>query len=345
MTALQKYLFSNESSATDKQFAAKRRIVAWMVQAQECALADVAKALDISIPTATKLMSELVDEGAAVDLGKVETAGGRRPNLFGVRGEGVNLLGVEIKQQETVLIITDLAGNIVAQETLKIPAAQAPQAIADFLTPHCIAAGIAVPCRVNPAEGRTFGMFDDDETPFGERMAAMLKIPTKIDTIARAACGAERRDALYIEKAPHRVAENMLYINIDNEIIAAVVIGGRLYMGHSGFAGDIASGTIIEGDLQNILKAARRDDPAAVAQIEAAANRAGREIAALAGVFNPELVVVGGELAQADDYLMLPLQASIHRNMAKIIYRDMRVRTARVTQNAAAIGATLLTIQ
>lgn len=410
MKAVEKYLFSNaarervpdtpNSAAQsvkfgDRDFEAKRRIVTCLVQARECAIADVAKALDISIPTVTKLINELIDEGAVADLGKVETTGGRRPNLFGVVGDGLCLLGVEIRPNATELIISDLHGNIIRSKTLNIPAAKAPEAIADlvrrtnkdgikthtpansanknaapashspFLTPNSIkAVGIAIPCRVNSATGHTFGMFDKEEKSFRTRMQELLGLPLVVESAVRAACAAERHAAIYVTKTPGEVADNMLYISLDNTVAAAAVIGGAPYTGHSGFAPDIVGGALIEdaasagtlnrtsndtgsgtdtsiSEIDKLIAAARRDAPAAVAAIEAAAERAGRDIAQLAQAFNPELVVVGGALAAADDYLMLPLQATVHRHMSKILYRETRFCTAHVTCHAAALGAIL----
>ena len=49
-----------------------------------CSIADLSKALDISIPTTTKLLAELVESGFIAEMGKVGTSGGRRPNTFGL---------------------------------------------------------------------------------------------------------------------------------------------------------------------------------------------------------------------------------------------------------------------
>ncbi|MBR2962125.1 MAG: MarR family transcriptional regulator, partial [Alistipes sp.] len=62
----------------------KRSIIAYMAVNGESTLAELTKELRISIPTITKLVQELVDEGIVTDLGKVETPGGRRPNVFGL---------------------------------------------------------------------------------------------------------------------------------------------------------------------------------------------------------------------------------------------------------------------
>lgn len=62
----------------------KRSIIAYMAVHGECTLAELARELHISIPTVTKLVEELVREKIINDRGKIETSGGRRPNVFGL---------------------------------------------------------------------------------------------------------------------------------------------------------------------------------------------------------------------------------------------------------------------
>ena len=40
--------------------------------------------MDLSIPTVTKLVAELQDDGYILDFGKQETNGGRKPNIYGL---------------------------------------------------------------------------------------------------------------------------------------------------------------------------------------------------------------------------------------------------------------------
>ena len=67
-----------------KNILIKKNIIAYMALNGESTLADLARELHVSVPTITKLVGELVEENIVVDNGKIETAGGRRPNIFGL---------------------------------------------------------------------------------------------------------------------------------------------------------------------------------------------------------------------------------------------------------------------
>ena len=108
--------FNNQ--ATDKGLShknniIKRNIIAYMVTNGEVTLAELTKELKISIPTMTKLVQELVDEDIVSDLGKVETSGGRRPNVYGLTCSTLYFAGVHVGRDRMTCVITDMQNNMV----------------------------------------------------------------------------------------------------------------------------------------------------------------------------------------------------------------------------------------
>ena len=74
---------SNKTSGTEyKNALLKKNILVHLAGNCEVTIADLAKELNISVPTATKLLQDLKDDGYLEDNGKIETAGGRRPNVL-----------------------------------------------------------------------------------------------------------------------------------------------------------------------------------------------------------------------------------------------------------------------
>ena len=97
MTSLTEFFNKHEDDAlkgiTHKNSIIKRNIIAHMAVNGECTLSELTKELHISVPTITKLVQELVDENIVTDLGKVETPGGRRPNIFGLANSAIYFAG------------------------------------------------------------------------------------------------------------------------------------------------------------------------------------------------------------------------------------------------------------
>jgi predicted NBD/HSP70 family sugar kinase/DNA-binding CsgD family transcriptional regulator len=319
MSGIDKYLLKNGQGAKGKDIDAKRRVVAQMATGDQ-PIADIAKALDISIPTVTKLITDLTTEGIAEDLGKVETAGGRRPNIFGLTDVNVHFVGAEIADNKVVMVVTDLRGNIVASETKQ---GNTLEILERFARAHnAVAAGVCVAGRVNPFAGQSESLDKQD-------IESRLGIPACMDNTTRARCRTEL----------HADAGDMLYADLGHTLTAAIASGGAIYYGHSGLGGELHNTPLIESGIEKIIADARRDDPRAIEQIERAAEKAGRDIASMLSLLNPETVVVGGPLACAGDYLMLPLQAAIHKHTPRALYRDTRFRLAAGNEYTAATGA------
>ena len=113
----------------------------------------------------------------------------------------------------------------------------------------------------------------------------------------------------------------------DNEIICSCGKKGCLETEVSGIAIEDKMRHMIEKGVNTILKkqydeqrtvhiddiinAAMNDDNLSIELIEEAGEKVGKAIAFLINTFNPETVIVGGNLAAAGDYLMLPLKSAV----------------------------------
>lgn len=106
---------------------------------------------------------------------------------------------------------------------------------------------------------------------------------------------------------------------------AGIVVAGRLILGHDGGAGDMHFLTLLDGvesqeglaatarrlwssavapSAVGVFEAARAGDLTASAVLRELADRLARVIATLASLLNPELVVIGGAVAESADQLV-----------------------------------------
>ena len=100
---------------THKNNSIKRSIIAYMAVNGESTLSELTKELHISVPTITKLVQELIEDNIVNDLGKVETPGGRRPNVFGLANSAIYFAGVNVARDNMTYVITDLQNNIIKE--------------------------------------------------------------------------------------------------------------------------------------------------------------------------------------------------------------------------------------
>ena len=84
-----------------------------------------------------------------------------------------------------------------------------------------------------------------------------------------------------------------------------------------------------------VFAAARRGDPAAIAVVDEVTARIGRVIALLHTLLNPELVVIGGAVAQAGDVLLQPLR----RVVGELVPVPPRIANSALGDRVVVTGA------
>ena len=94
--------------------------------------------------------------------------------------------------------------------------------------------------------------------------------------------------------------------------------------------------------IDDIIAAAKNDDNLSIELIEEAGEKVGKAVAFLINTFNPETVIVGGNLAAAGDYLMLPLKSATNKYSLNLVYKDTKFRLSKMSENAGAWGVAML---
>ena len=94
--------------------------------------------------------------------------------------------------------------------------------------------------------------------------------------------------------------------------------------------------------LEDIINAANEEDMLAIELIEEIGNTLGKHIAGLINLYNPELVVIGGAMAAAGDYLLLPLRSAIKKYSLNLVSKDSTIRVSRLGERLGVLGASML---
>lgn len=94
--------------------------------------------------------------------------------------------------------------------------------------------------------------------------------------------------------------------------------------------------------LADIIEAICAEDPLCLELLEEIAVKLGRYLSALLNLLNPELVVIGGTLAAAGEFLLAPLRNSARKNTLSLIYHDSEIVLSDLKERSGVIGACTL---
>ena len=74
----------------------KKHIITYLIYNENSTITDLAKDMDLSIPTVTKVVDEMYEQGYIDEYGKLETSGGRHPILYGLNTDSAYFVGVDV---------------------------------------------------------------------------------------------------------------------------------------------------------------------------------------------------------------------------------------------------------
>lgn len=126
------------------------------------------------------------------------------------------------------------------------------------------------------------------------------------------------------------------------------------YVGVNGFLEDARAG--LRGDpawaerldeltVDEVIHAAQAGNPVCQTVLQNAGRYLGIGIANLFNLFNPELVILGGDLVNAGPLLMEPVQQSVRQRSIPIVSQSARIIVGELGANAVAVGGAALVVQ
>lgn len=227
---------------------------------------------------------------------------------------------------------------------------------------------IGVPAPIDSVEGRVGA---DGILPgwsgvdVGAEMRTLLGAPVLVENTANlAAIGELKLGAL-------QGVETGVYLKISYGVGAGLIIGGELFRGSTGTAGEIGHVTIDERGqacrcgnrgcletyvgsraildalsrthgsltLRDVVTRASRGDAVCRRVIEDCGRYLGLALANLVNLINPEVVVLGGQLSRVAELVLGPMRAALDRCAIPSAAASVELRTAALDSNADIIGA------
>ncbi|WP_108719294.1 ROK family transcriptional regulator [Miniimonas sp. S16] len=227
---------------------------------------------------------------------------------------------------------------------------------------------IAVPAPVDSATGMisvrgVLRGWDDEH--IAHVMAKRLGKPVFVENDANLGALAE------LTLGAGRGYSDMLYVRASHGIGAGVIVSGQLHRGYAGTAGEIGHvrvdpagaicrcgsrgclDTVVGADallapllvshgnltLRDVLSRSAEGDPGCTRVIADAGETIGTVLAATCQSLNPQLIVVGGELAEAGETLLDPMRRELSRSMLPNLIAPLQVVPAALGRHAEVKGA------
>ncbi|OZI07965.1 ROK family transcriptional regulator [Siphonobacter sp. BAB-5385] len=247
----------SETRTTHKSIDPKRSILSYFANVGNAIIPELSKELAISIPKVTSTVNELIQEGLIQDYGKIDSTGGRKPNLYGVVADSAFFIGVDVKHTHINIGLLDLQKNLLkvtenlpytldnTTESLDTLCELITGFIAGLTIPKTkiLGIGINLSGRINYATGYSYSFFFFEERPLSEIIEKKVGYRVFLENDSRAMAYGEFCNGI-VEKE-----KNVFFLNLDFGIGVGILIDGQLYYGKSGYAGELGHVPIFDNEV------------------------------------------------------------------------------------------------
>jgi predicted NBD/HSP70 family sugar kinase len=369
----------------------RRRVINALSERGLASRAELARVTGLSRSTVSSIVGDLQEIGLVVEREGTSPGGDRggRPGVLLAldRAAGV-AIAVDFGHRRLRVAAFDLAHTALAERTTEVdidrPADDAMDAAVRLVDEVLAEAGVERDQVIGVGMGLPGPISRDTGTlgsstilpswvglKIAEVMAERLGLPVFADNDANLGALAETTFGVALG------ATEVAYLKISSGIGAGLVVGGRLYRGTNGTAGEIGHMIVDDNGLvcrcgnrgcletvagtQGIVDALRRshgenltlDDVLSLAAAGDIGCRrvladAGRYIgiaaASLCNLINPQRLIVGGSVSSAGDLLLGPLRESIRRYAIPSAAADVEIVAGQLGEQTETLGALALVL-
>lgn len=231
-----------------------------------------------------------------------------------------------------------------------------------------IGIGIGIP-GISDGQGRVLFApnLGWENVPLGPAIEEAFGVPVVIDNEANAGAVGE------LQFGTGQAADNLVYLSIGSGIGTGIVLNKELYRGSSGFSGEFGHTSIeLEGkpcrcgnrgcwelyasesalleearkqledrglDVGRLIRLAEQGDEAAIRLFERWGFYLGIGIVNIMNGINPGLIVIGGKLAEAEQWLKAPLLAAVERRSMPYPRAGMGLKFSGLGARSTVLGA------
>lgn len=369
----------------------RRRVINALSERGQASRAELARLTGLSRSTVSSIVADLQGIGLVVERDGTPAGGDRggRPGVLLAldRAAGV-AIAVDFGHRRLRVAAFDLAHTALAERSTEVDINQPAEDAMDVAgrlvdeiledagvdRDQVVGVGLGLPGPISRDTG-TLGSSTILPSWVGlsvaQVMAERLELPVYADNDANLGALAETTFGA------GRGATEVAYLKISSGIGAGLVVGGRLYRGTNGTAGEIGHMIVEDAGLvcrcgnrgcletvageQGIVDALRRshgDDITLAGVLARAAggdlgcqrvlSDAGRYIgiaaASLCNLFNPRRLIVGGSVSPAGELLLGPLRESIQRYAIPSAAADVEIVAGELGERTETLGALALVL-
>lgn len=385
----------------EKRYQQKKDIIGFLYKMGELSKPEICRLTNMTTPTISRMIEELIGEGWVRDQGQGASIGGKRPHIFSLNPDAAYIMGVDVGRIHLKIAIFNLQKEVIGEikvypsileegksneENIRYIREKIDRTLTDLHIPYpkIKVAGFAIPGLID-IDGTSYTYFTYENTNIKKVLENELGLPVFIDNDSKIMAMAEHTFGVA------KSIPNALCISVNECIGLGMILNSQPYTGYKGMAGEfghirisglseqcycgkigcletVASGRAIiktakeaiknnvktaiqtlAGDkeitLEIIIKAAQQDDIFAIDLLQKAGEKIGEGISTLIHLFNPQVLVIGGEIADAGELIIMPIQQILNKYTLTRLKNQCEIKLSDLNSHSTIMGTLMVVMK
>jgi predicted NBD/HSP70 family sugar kinase len=340
----------------------------------------------LSRSTVMQRVDALLTAGYLLEQGTEASTGGRPPAVLTPNDGAKTILAADLGATHGRLAVMDGAGKTFREQTIESRIATGPEAVLESVcsdlaillgqsgrVPESVCGiGIGVPGPVDVVAGHAVQppiMPGWHGFPIRDAVGRHFAAPTFVENDANLM-------ALGESTLCYPVIHSLLFVKVATGVGAGLVIGGRVYDGVDGGAGDIghvripaaerhrcscgaegclaavASGAALARQLKgmgwptetsrDVVRLVQEGNGDAITATRQSGRLLGEVLATAVSLLNPGALILGGDMAFTHEHFLLGIREALYLRTQPLATRSLRIATSRLGDQAGIAGAAVM---
>lgn len=340
--------------------------------------AKVSEMTGLNKATVSNLVAELCAQELIAEAGPGESSGGRKPLMLHFNTMAGSVIGMELRVKQLTAVLCDLDGGVLEEVDRQLETHDFPYVLEQMknIISELTAKAPASPYGIVGIGVGVPGMVDEngvvlfapnlgwEMVNLRSMLESTFSVPVTIDNEANAGALGE------LNFGTARGVRHLLYISAGSGIGSGIIIGGELYKGARGYAGETGHMTIeAEGKpcscgsrgcwelyasektydnpgmslpartTAELVRHAQNKQQDTLRHFSKMGEYLGIGVTNLINSFNPELIVIGGALSEAEPWLGEPLRRVVAKRTLPYHKQQLEITFSKLGSRGTMIGA------
>ncbi len=99
----------------EKRYQQKKDIIGYLYRMGELSKPEICRLTNMTTPTISRIIDELIEEGWVTDRGQGMSVGGKRPHIFTLNPDAAYALGVDVGREHLKIAIFNLRKEVIGE--------------------------------------------------------------------------------------------------------------------------------------------------------------------------------------------------------------------------------------